>query len=155
MSLSKLRKLTQDDIKRFSLKGHETKAKVLKIFDGDTCDLAFYFQGKLMRYKCRLADIDATELDEEDEKGRSGEIARDFLAWLCVGEHPDNFPFDVEADPVEELQETLDNNRNLVYAVFGNFGKYGRALVTIKSSEEDVKSFNDLLVEYGFARAAQ
>ena len=155
MSLSKLRKLTQDDIRRFSLNGHETKAKVLKIFDGDTCDLAFYFEGKLMRYKCRLADIDATELDEEDDQGRDGEIARDFLAWLCVGNDPEDFPSDEEADTVEELQGTLDNNRKLVYAVFGNFGKYGRALVTIKSSKGAGESFNDLLVAYGFADAAQ
>lgn len=105
MSLSQLKKLTKADIRRFSLNGHETKAKVLKIFDGDTCDLAFYFEGKLMRYKCRLADIDATELDEEDDQGRDGEIARDFLAWLCVGNDPEDFPSDEEADTVEELQK--------------------------------------------------
>ena len=42
MDYGNLRKLEHDNITRFTLKGREMFAKVVSVYDGDTCDLAFY-----------------------------------------------------------------------------------------------------------------
>jgi endonuclease YncB( thermonuclease family) len=142
MSLTKLKKVTEENVHRFTLEGLEKKAKVVSIYDGDTCDLAFYRKGELVRFKCRLEDVDAPELREVN-----GKLVRDFLAHLCMGKKPDKFD-DSKIRDKKYLQEKLDKNKCLVYAVFGKFDKYGRALVTLKIFSKGGKSINKMITDY-------
>jgi endonuclease YncB( thermonuclease family) len=144
MSLEELQELKEEDLDRFTLKGVKTEAKVVYVYDGDTLDLAFYREDELVRYKCRLEDVKAPELRAEN-----GKLVRDFLAWVCMGEYPDNY--DDSHTTVwskKQLQDELDENTNLVYAVFGDFDKYGRALVTLKKSSRARKTINDMVTNY-------
>jgi endonuclease YncB( thermonuclease family) len=139
----KLKKVRSHEIKRFSLKRLKAKAKVVSIHDGDTCDLAFYRGEEMVRFNCRLEDIDAPELQEAN-----GELVRDFLAHLCMGKDADEFD-DAKIWNKKDLQKELNKSENLVYAVFGKFGKYGRALVTLKkSSRARGRSINDMVSDY-------
>ena len=128
---AELGKTTKDDLARFTLNGIKAHAKVVSVYDGDTCDVVFYYDKMkdFVRFKCRLSGYDAPELDEEPE----GELARDYLAHLCMGKI--RIPFDdKKVLDKKDLQKMLDENENTVYAMFGKQGKYGRPLVTLKTS---------------------
>ena len=83
-----------------------------------------------VRFKCRLSGFDAPELDEPN-----GEVTRNFLAHLCMGGEKKKFK---KSDVLvkKQLQTMLDKNKKTVYAVFGKEEKYGRALVTLKTSKK-------------------
>ena len=129
---SSLKNLKSDDVERFTLKGKEKYAKVVSIYDGDTCDLAFYLdddRNYLVRYKCRMSAYNAPKLKETN-----GELTRDYLAHLCTGGkavEPENFRDQNETQTKDDLQEKLDKSKRLVYAKFGREGKYGRPVITL------------------------
>ena len=100
------------------------------------------------RFKCRLLGINSPEM----RKGREAEKARDFLAWLSVGEDPTSFPSSTAPWSVAQLQNRLDASNTLVHAEFGGIDYYRRLLVTLKESSSSVYSFNDLLMQYGYAK---
>ena len=85
------------------------------VHDGDTCDLAFYYGVEIVRFKCRLMGIDAPEPRE----GRNAKLSRDFLAHLCTGGDPDGLDEDDGTWTKPQLQNDLDKNEHLVYAIFG------------------------------------
>lgn len=148
-----LKESTIENITRFSLEGVETEAKVVYVYDGDTCDVVFVRQigqeSERLRYKCRLADIDAVEL-----KTRKGRVCRNYLAHLCLGKSRSSSNDDVDGTKVRrEIQNDLNESKSLVYAKFGKFDKYGRLLATIQKTENSRESFNKLLIKNGLAVA--
>ena len=143
MSEEELKKVTKNDVVRFTLKGLKTKVKAVKINDGDSCHLAFYRNDELVRFRCRLVDVDAPELDKPN-----GEIVRDFFAWVCMGKDPDEFD-DTTTREKEGLQNELDNSENLLYAVFEDFydDPRGRVPVTLRTSPTG-KYINKMVRDY-------
>mgnify|MGYP002804001824 FL=1 len=125
-----------------------TSAKVVSVHDGDTCDLVISRNGGLQKFKCRLAAIDTPEL----KTGRKAEKARDFLAWLSTGGDPASFSSSSQPWFEGELQNMLDANKMLVHAEFQSTDIYGRALVVLKKTSQNKHSFNDLLMQYGYAK---
>jgi hypothetical protein len=84
---SDLKTQKDDDVARFTFKGQRRYAKVVSVYDGDICDLVFYQDGgmnNLVRYKCRMLDYNAPELNDNDV----GKLTRDYFAWLCMGGDP-------------------------------------------------------------------
>ncbi|CAB4014098.1 Hypothetical predicted protein [Paramuricea clavata] len=144
-------KKKDNSVPRFTLKTVKRYAKVVSVYDGDTCDLVFYIntqnmnQDKPVRYKCRMLGYDAPELEEKP----SGELARGYLTHLCTGgdAHTHNAVENLRTE--KRVQQKLDDNKNsLVYAEFGGPGKYGRQLVTlyqISKEEEDDSTSCDMV----------
>ena len=145
------------DVKRFTLKGKERYAKVVSIYDGNTLDLAFYQDDltcRFFRFKCRMSDYNAPEMDEE-----SGELTRDYLAHLCTGgDDVEPVDFKAQNDMLSkgDLQKKLDQNKRLVFAVFERERKYGRPVVTLyqtssRGNPPNVlieKSINDMMTKF-------
>lgn len=152
MAYQELKAVTNKNIGRFTFKGKRTNAKVIHIHDGDTCDLVFEHNGELMRFKYRLAGVDTPELGIKDILGRDARIARDYLAHLSTGEDPNDFDDESGSLKKSELQEHLDKNKKLVYATFGDFDKYGRPHVTLKSPKSMKKSFSGWLDEERYVK---
>ncbi|CAB3981264.1 Hypothetical predicted protein [Paramuricea clavata] len=151
MSRQQLQNITNEKIERSENSpptNISTSAKVVSVYDGDTCDLVISRNGGLQRFKCRLADINAPEMDT----GRKAKKARDFLAWLSIGKDPADFPGSSQPWSEVQLQERLDANKMLVHAEFEEVGYYGRPLVILKKTGGDEDSFNDLLMQYGYAQ---
>ena len=139
MSVKEVNKLKDKDVRRFTLEGIKTEAKVLSIQDGGNCDLAFYRNEELMRFNCSLEDVKAQGLDKPN-----GELARDYLAYLCRGEDPDQFE-GCRSQSKKDLQRELDKNENLVYAVFGKPDKNESGFpVTLKVAQKG-KSINTMM----------
>lgn len=144
MSLKALKKVTEDDVDVFTLEGLETEVKVVRVIDGDTLDVVFYRRREKVRYTCRMLGYDAPELKKKTM--RSALFARDYLAHLCMGDSPDDFD-DNGIWEEDDLQWLLNESKNLVYAIFGDFDSFGRALVTLKTSARG-ESINDLVSEF-------
>ena len=102
-----------------------------------------------------MSDYNAPELDEEP----IGEIARDYLAHLCMGGDSAAAPDYLNPKAIwtkERLQQKLVDNERLVYAVFGRDGKYGRPLATLYQTSstgdppEVENSINDMMKQFIF-----
>lgn len=135
-----LKKVKNTDVEEFSLKNKTFIAKVVDIYDGDTCKIIFYLDDKLVKFTCRLNGIDTPELkplktkvnrDEEIEKAKQ---CRNKLIELCCG------------------TKDIENNDKLVFIKCNDFDKYGRLLVEIYDSKECECSFNNILVKEGLAK---
>lgn len=138
--LETLKKIKNTDVDEFSLKNKSFLAKVVDIYDGDTCKIIFYLNDKLVKFTCRLNGIDTPELkplkskanrDEEIEKAK---LCKNKLTELCCGEN------------------TIENNDKLVFIKCNDFDKYGRLLIDIYDSKECEISFNRILVKEGLAK---
>ena len=143
--------MTDTTVDLFSLEGNNVSAKVVQVYDGDTCDLVFNYRGEIVRYNCRLEDIDTAELGKKDAKGRDAKIARDFLAWLCTGNKAEEFDDNAPAWTKTVLQKWLNESKKLVYAELGGFGDFGRLLVTLKRTKDAKNTFNQLLLDEEYA----
>lgn len=85
-------------------------AKMLSNYDGDTCNLCFFFRNELISLKCRLAGIDAPEIRTKSAAEKEAGIkAKTRLAELVC----------------------LLNKNNIVKVIVDKNDKYGRPLVTI------------------------
>ena len=138
-----LKEITVSNSKRFTLNGIKGHAKVVSIHDGDTCDVVFYHEEleTFLRFKCRLSGFDAPELNEP-----KGEITRNYLAYICTGKDLKKFDEEIVLNK-EALQDMLNKSKNTVYAEFGKEEKYGRALVTLKTSPRG-KIINEMVRDY-------
>ena len=141
-----LRNVKSEDIDRFTLDGQEAEAKVLSVHDGDTCDVVFKLHRRKERFVCRLKSYDAPELKERPK----GWLARDYLAYLVAGGDPkaDGFLDPKNIWTKEYVQETLDASKNLLYAVFGKFDSFGRALVTLYPTSSKRTSINAMMKNF-------
>ena len=152
MSLQQLKGITANDVPRSPFSPPTNTnfyAKVVTVHDWDTCDLVFYCNGSYQRFQCRLLGINSPELTD-------GIIAlkyRDFLAWLCLGYDPAQFPRQSQPWSEAQLQYYLNASQVLVHAEFHGVGGYGRPLVTLRSQPREPRPFNQLLMDYEYASA--
>jgi len=120
----------------FSLKGLITYAKVLSVYDGDTCNiLLLYNDNKPLHLKARLYGYDSPEIrislldDNREEKKKKAIDAKNYLWNLCTG-----------------CDEKIKNHKTIVKIKCGNFDKYGRLLVTIFPYSYDLLDKDDDII---------
>lgn len=104
---------------KLSLKNELFLAKCLRVIDGDTVDLSFFYRGVLNLWRVRAEGYDAPELHSKDiNEKKAGELCKTLLANL--------------------IQEKI------VVLKAGGFDKYGRLLGTIYaySPREGLKVVN-------------
>jgi len=119
-------------IKFFNCDDMSGKCYVCYVYDGDTCHVAFKWNGVLYRKKVRLAGIDTPELKTKNATEKiKGIEARDYVKSICLGK--------------------------IVWCVFDGDDKYGRALGTIYLTENDYNlksnSLNQQLIDKKMAVA--
>ena len=107
----KLRKVTKGE--HFSHQGKKYTAKVVSVYDGDTCTVIFRYRGVLQQHNIRLLGIDTPELkprlniDNRDEEIRKAKLAK------------------------QELEKLI--NGKIVHLYCHNFDNFGRILAVIKT----------------------
>jgi micrococcal nuclease len=113
----------------FDFDGYTSRGKVVYIYDGDTVHIVLPLRDsdKLIRIKARLSGIDTPELRVAEQKEKALEAK-------------------------ERLQTILDKQNYMVTAKCGKFDKYGRVLVTLYQSQNNV-SINQQLINDGYAYA--
>lgn len=121
------------ELKRTVIRGPRY-CRVISVYDGDTLDLAFFENGTLVRYKCRLAAIDTPELRSVDAEIKElAYRAKDYLNTR------------VNKDP-----------KAILHVQFVDSDKYGRPLVILYDKDikelEFNKSINNELMARGLAK---
>lgn len=118
----------------FSLKDKVFLGKCVKCYDGDTVHIVIKFNNEFLRFKSRLDGIDCAEIRSKNDLEKS--IALTGKKWLS------NLILD-----------------KLIWIKCGNFDKYGRLLITIKSYNKELdhnldfmENINNQLVKlnYGY-----
>ncbi len=111
----------------FSLKGLITKAKLLANYDGDTGDILFIYDNKIMRMKARFYGYDSNEIKpplndpKRDEIKKKAIEAKNRLWELC----------------------TSNNSTKLIKIKCCEFDKYGRLLIIAFDENKDINGLND------------
>lgn len=138
----------------FSLCGMKCLAKVVSLYDADTCNIIIYMEGHgYRRFNCRLINIDAPEmrpsLDKPDRalEKRAAIIARNRLLELITRStvHPET------KHKKSDIDRMLADNKNLVFVHFHGSDKYGRQLIEIFDERDRACSYNNTLIGSGYA----
>lgn len=122
-----LRKISYDDVDFFHLRGYECWAKIVKIYDGDTCTAVLFLNGKPMKFRVRLAGIDTAEKKSEDAME---------IDWANKA--------------IDRLNELIGDG--LIYLKCHRWDKYGRLLGSLYHDDQsDEMSFNQILLNEDLA----
>jgi endonuclease YncB( thermonuclease family) len=125
--MEKMRNLMLTDVKEYSLAGTAYIAKIVDIYDGDSCKVIIYRNGEFVRYTCRLLGIDAPEIKLKTSRAFQ---ARNRLIQLVT-----NYPIDLESTSNHTtITHLLQQNTKLVVITCDKFDKYGRLLIRIYPS---------------------
>lgn len=119
-----------DSVPLFSFKGLRTKAKIVRIYDGDTFWAVFRYHGKFIKVKCRSLGYNSPELkpkkrDFESEQEREKEIERGIAAK-------------------KYFEDLIKPEQQLVVLEFFDFDNFGRVLTNIYVSNSST-SINELM----------
>lgn len=110
-----------DNTTNFSFNNKIFYARVVDIYDGDTCTCIFYFNDNYYKFKIRLANIDTCEIKSKDEENKK--LANDAKNRLYTLITKNN-----DIITKQELKIKLNSNVYIVKLLCGEFDKYGRLL---------------------------
>lgn len=106
---------------KFSFTGMVVAAKIVKVYDGDTCTAVFHHKGTLIRHQIRLLDFNSWEMRGVTPEVKSkAEAMRDYLAELVLGK--------------------------VIMLVCEDFDKYGRILGRMYTDSTFTDSINTRMV---------
>lgn len=114
-----------DAVHEFSHKGLRTKAKVTRVYDGDTLHLCTPHMGCLNRFTCRMLGYDSPELIKKQDYSIQARNALVIETTNIKELHPES------NIPKTQLDKLLDDNTKIVEAEFHGKDKYGRELVNL------------------------
>lgn len=145
-----------EDIKDFNLNGINTWAKVVDVYDGDTCRLLFYLNSadilptkvktRGIGYNCPEVSPPLKHTQRDLEKAMANKAKNRFLQLVT------NQDIDISKNYTKkELAKILKVNTKLIYVKFGIYGKYGRILTEYFTDKHSEKSINQILIDEGYA----
>ena len=128
-SLNELSNL-KDDVQLFDLKGQVFDAKVVDVYDGDTCSIIISLNNEWTKFKVRAYGYDTPELKPPKNSHNRDEIidmgikARNYFISRVT---------DCDIDlskhySKKELKEILDKNKKIISVRSQGWDKYGRML---------------------------
>jgi endonuclease YncB( thermonuclease family) len=144
-------KTLDNQVPLFDLKGKEYMAKVVDVYDGDTCSIVIFLNKNFTKFKLRCLGYDTPEmkpsknLDNREElinmaiKSRNYFISRVTNCNVNIDKHYTKC----------ELKELLSQNTKLIKVKSHGWDKYGRFLGEIYI---DNKNFNQEMIDknYGY-----
>lgn len=105
-----LNKMNNESLPLYSLNGHQTDAKVVDVYDGDTCTIIFKWEGKYRKFKCRCYGYDSPEMKPRlNIENREEIISKAKLA----------------------KERFIELTKGIIYIECLDFDKYGRLLVNL------------------------
>jgi endonuclease YncB( thermonuclease family) len=124
-----LRNVDQDSVSKFSFAG-TYKARVVSVYDGDTCKVIFFFRNVATKISIRLLGYDSPEIQGGSDAEKAAAIkARDYLSSLIMN--------------------------NIVDIELGKNDQYGRPLAKIYTTDPESQTkicINDVMLSnnYGY-----
>ena len=135
----------------FSLNNKIFKARVVDIYDGDTCTCVIKLFDSFYKFNVRLAEIDTCEMKSKNAESKELACkARSRLVELVSnGQITNKSDFDLHMKR-NDLRKLLNENIYLINIKCGEFDKYGRLLAYLfpnnDSTYEPSNSFNHMLI---------
>lgn len=126
----------------FSLKGKRTCARVVSIYDGDTCKCVIPLFNSFFKFDIRLNGIDTCEIKSKSQLNKTlALMARNKLFTLVSGSSTLSSHIDIN--------KYLESNVCVVRLLCYDFDKYGRLLADMYDLNDEnlSKSFSDYLIE--------
>ena len=116
----------------FTLKGNIHLAKVVRVYDGDTCYCVFKVDDKYQQFRIRMLGYDSPEMRPptsltDDEREQIKQKALESKA---------------------KLEELVLNK--LVYVYCGDFDNFGRVIAEIKVDKQDSETVNQIMINEGY-----
>lgn len=154
MDIDLLKNIKCVDVHEFSLNNIKTVGKIVDVYDGDTCKIVIIINYVLYKFTCRLIGLDTPEMRPPLTKmNRELEISnahksRNRLIQLSTS---CNINIDSKIKK-QECKELLDANTKIITVFCHEFDKYGRLLVSLYNEDEDDNSYNNILINEGFAK---
>lgn len=135
--IEKLKEINHKEIPLFSFKDKVIIARVVEIYDGDTCTILFEYNGEIMKYKCRCMGYDCAEIKpKKDAPHRDEEKA---LALKAKN----------------RFIELIGGIDSIVQIKALEFDKYGRILGYIYPLDSDIEhdqSVNSIMIQEGHGK---
>ena len=142
----------KDDIDFFDLKGKTFDAKVVDVYDGDTCSIVIRLNNKWTKFKVRALGYDTPEMkppknaDNREElinmaiKSRNYFVSKVSNCKLNLDTHYNK----------KELKEIVNKNTKIIQVKSHGWDKYGRLLGEIFTDNININ--NDMIKKkYGYA----
>lgn len=124
---------TTNDIPLYSMKEQVYRAKIVDVYDGDTCTVVIKQYNKYMKYKIRMLGYDSPEMKPSLQKeNREAEIESAKIAK-------------------QALKDQIDNQIVILHC--DKFDKYGRLLGTIYTTGSYCKhslNINQWMIDNGY-----
>ena len=125
---------TFDTTTEFTLNGKYLTARVIDIYDGDTCTCVLNIFDNFYKFHVRLADIDTCELRTKDEEIKVlSLLARQKLYKLIT-----KSDIDLHVSK-KDMKLLLNNTVFLTNIMCGEFDKYGRLLGFLYDYDTNIK----------------
>jgi endonuclease YncB( thermonuclease family) len=136
-----------DNTLEFSLNNLIKEARVVDIYDGDTCTCIFELNRKYHKFVIRLAGIDTPEITSKNEQNKK--TALEARKRLCTLISNDFINMDINIKR-KELRNLLNAKCYLIKIKCGQFDKYGRLLGWLYSNHHIIigeRTFNQCLID--------
>lgn len=124
--------------KKFSLENNHCYARVVDIYDGDTCMLVIPIHDNMYKFSVRLYGIDTYEMKSKKYSNKAV-TGRNKLLELVVNRQ-------VDCKTHKDVTRVLNNDVYLVWVECLKMDKYGRVLVNMYNDESKEKLFKDVLL---------
>lgn len=135
-------KRSTDNVNLFCLNGKEFIGKIVDVYDGDTCNVVIFFNGKLTKFKIRCYGYDSPELKplknikNRDEIVKKSKLSRNYFISRVT-----NVSISLtQLYSTNEIKEIIKNNTKLVKIKCYNWDKYGRLLAEIYVNNININS---------------
>lgn len=125
------------NIGTFTLKDKEFYAKVVNVYDADTCKAVFFLNNELVKYTIRLKGLDSPEIrPPSSDIYRKYQIleakkSRNRLIQLCT-----DCKLELESKLTKtKIQKLINENKKIIKLKCYEFDKYGRLLADLYYTE--------------------
>jgi SNF2 family DNA or RNA helicase len=108
----------------------------------------------LYKFDCRLLGLDTPEMKPSLTKiNRELEISNAYKSRNRLIQLSTTCTIDIDSTmKKQDCKKMLDSNTKIITVLCHEFDKYGRLLVSLYNNENDVISYNDILISEGFAK---
>lgn len=149
-----LSKYNFENTEEFSLNNLITEARIVDIYDGDTCTCIIPFNNSYYKFNIRLEGIDTFEMKSKDDKQKK--LALEAKRRLCCLISNDLDSIDINITR-KELRKLLNEKCYIIKLKCGEFDKYGRLLAYLFDNkcdcQNDEESYNYCLIKEKLAYA--
>lgn len=128
MLIDRLKRADPSKIPLFSFENKTLYARIVDVYDGDTCTALFEYNGEMMKYKVRAMGYDCAEMKpKKDDPNRDEEKKLAQAAKM-------------------RFIELMGGENAIVKMKCLEFDKYGRILVYLYRNDDDGESINEIMI---------